>query len=76
MESKTYDKDLFNKYLKKLKKEYSHLDSHFLEMAVLQYLLLDCDKDYTPNDNNELFLNAKENYIKKEFNAILLEGEY
>ena len=52
------------------------MDSHFLEMAVLQYLLLDCDKDYTPNDNNELFLNAKENYKKKGCNAILLEGEY
>jgi hypothetical protein len=33
------------------------LDSHILEMAVLQYPLLDCDEDYTPNDYNELFLN-------------------
>ena len=50
MESKTYDKDIFNKYLKKLKKEYPNLDSHFLEMAVLQYLSLDCDENYKPND--------------------------
>ena len=55
MESKTFDKDIFNKYLNLKKKEYPHLDSHFLEMAVLQYLLLDCDEDYKPNDNNELF---------------------
>ena len=71
MESKTFDKDIFNKYLKKLKKEYPDLDSHFLEMAVLQYLLLDCDENYKPNDNNELFLNAKENYNKKEFNTVI-----
>ena len=71
MESKTYDKVIFNKYLKKLKKEYPNLDSHFLEMAVLQYLLLDCDENYKPNDNNELFLNAKENYNKKEFNTVI-----
>ena len=48
MESKTYDKDIFNKYLKKLKKEYPDLDSHFLEIAVLQYLLLDCDENINP----------------------------
>ena len=71
MESKTYDKDIFNKYLKKLKKEYPDLDSHFLEIAVLQYLLLDCDENYKPNNNNELFLNAKENYNKKEFNTVI-----
>ena len=71
MESKTFDKDIFNKYLKKLKTEYPDLDSHFLEMAVLQYLLLDCDENYKPDDNNELFLNAKENYNKKEFNTVI-----
>ena len=47
------------------------MDSHFLEMAVLQYLLLDCDENYKPDDNNELFLNAKENYNKKEFNTVI-----
>ena len=52
------------------------MDSHFLEMAVLQYLLLDCDDNYKPDENNELYLNAKENCQKKEFNSILLDGEY
>jgi len=34
-------------------------------MAVLQYLLLDNDENYKPDENNELYLNAKENYKKK-----------
>lgn len=76
MESTNYDKDIFNKYLKNLKKEYKNIDSHFLEMAVLQYLLLDCNDSYKPNETNELYLNAKENYNKKVFNTVLLEGEY
>jgi hypothetical protein len=71
-----YNKDIFNKHLKNLKKEFKNIDSHFLEMAVLQYLLLDNDENYKPDENNELYLNAKENYKKKEFNSILLDGEY
>jgi hypothetical protein len=71
-----YNKDIFNKHLKNLKKEFKHIDSHFLEIAVLQYLLLDNDENYKPDENNELYLNAKENYKKKEFNSIFLDGEY
>ena len=55
-----YNQDIFNKHLKNLQKEFKNIDSHFLEVAVLQYLLLDSD----------------ENYKKKEFNSILLDGEY
>jgi hypothetical protein len=71
-----YNQDIFNKHLKNLKKEFKNIDSHFLEMAVLQYSLLDCDENYKPDDNNELYLNAKDNYKKKEFNSIFLDGEY
>ena len=60
-----YNKDIFNKHLKNLKKEFKNIDSHFLEIAVLQYLLLDNDENYKPDENNELYLNAKENYKKK-----------
>jgi hypothetical protein len=66
-----YNPDIFNKNLKILKKEFKHIDSHFLEISVLQYLLLDCDENYKPDNNNELFLNAKENYNKKEFNTVI-----
>ena len=71
-----YNQDIFNKHLKNLQKEFKHIDSHFLEVAVLQYLLLDSDENYKPDENNELYLNAKENYKKKEFNSILLDGEF
>ena len=71
-----YNKDIFNKHLKNLKKEYKNIDSHFLEMAVLQYLLLDCDESYKPDETNELKKNAKDNYKKREFNSVLLDGEY
>lgn len=70
-----YNKDIFNKHLKNLKKEFPNLDSHFLEMAVLQYLYLDCDDDYKPDETNEIYIKAKENYKKLEFNSILLNGE-
>jgi hypothetical protein len=34
-------------------------------MAVLQYIFLDCDKDYKKDDNNEDYLKQK-NYIKQK----------
>jgi hypothetical protein len=71
-----YNKDILYKILKLLKKEFKHIDSHFLEIAVLQYLFLDNDENYKPDENNELYLSAKENYKKKEFSSILLDGEY
>ena len=52
--SEKYDKNLVEKYLKDLKKAYPDTDLHLLEMAILQYLLLDCNPDYKPNENNEL----------------------
>ena len=44
METEKYSSELVEKYLNKLKKEYPEKDSHFLEVAVLQYLLVDCKK--------------------------------
>jgi hypothetical protein len=41
-------------------------------MVVLQYLLLDCDESYKPDETNELYKNEK----KREFNSVLLDGEY
>lgn len=44
-------------------------------MAILQYIFLDCDKDYKPNENNEDYLKAKELYNKNEFKTVLLNEE-
>ena len=40
-------------------------------MAVLQYIFLDCDENYKPNENNEDYLKAKKLYEQKEFNTVL-----
>ena len=57
--SEKYSPELVEKYLKTLKKKYPDTDLHLLEMAILQYIFLDCDKDYKPNENNEDYIKAK-----------------
>ena len=56
--SETYSPELVEKYLKSLKKQFPDTDLHLLEMSILQYIFLDCDKDYKKNDNNEDYLKA------------------
>ena len=73
--SEKYSPELVEKYLKVLKKKYPDTDLHFLEMAILQYIFLDCDKEYEPNENNEEYIKAKELYNKNEFKTVLLNEE-
>ena len=75
METEKYSPELVNKYLNLLKKEYPEKDSHFLEVAVLQYLLLDCEKITEPNEHVS-YLKAKEIYKQKDINSVLFEGQY
>ena len=64
-----YSPELVEKYLKAMKKKFPDTDLHLLEMAVLQYIFLDCDENYKPNENNEEYLKDK-NYMNKK-NVIL-----
>jgi hypothetical protein len=64
-----YSPELVEKYLKEMKKKYPDTDLHLLEMAILQYIFLDCDENYKPDENNEEYLKAK-NYMNKK-NLIL-----
>ena len=74
--SEKYSPELVEKYLKELKKIYPDTDLHLLEMAILQYIFLDCDKEYNKDDNNnEDYLKAKELYKQKEFKTDLLNEE-
>ena len=74
--SEKYSPELVEKYLKELKKIYPDTDLHLLEMAILQYIFLDCDKEYNKDDNNnEDYLKAKELYRQKEFKTVLLNEE-
>ena len=74
--SEKYSPELVEKYLKELKKIYPDTDLHLLEMAILQYIFLDCDKEYNKDDNkNEDYLKAKELYKQKEFKTALLNEE-
>ena len=74
--SEKYYPELVEKYLKELKKIYPDTDLHLLEMAILQYIFLDCDKEYNKDDNNnEDYLKAKELYKQKEFKTVLLNEE-
>jgi len=70
-----YSPELVEKYLKEMKKKFPDTDLHLLEMAILQYIFLDCDENYKPNENNEDYLKAKKLYEQKEFNTILLNEE-
>jgi hypothetical protein len=67
-----YSPELVEKYLKEMKKKYPDTDLHLLEMAILQYIFLDCDENYKPDENNEEYLKAKKLYEQKEFNTVLL----
>ena len=73
--SEKYSPELVEKYLKELKKQYPDHDLHLLEMAILQYIFLDCDKEYKKDENNEDYLKAKELYNQKEFKTVLLDEE-
>ena len=70
-----YSPKLVEKYLKEMKKKFPDTDLHLLEMAILQYLFLDCDENYKPNENNEDYFKAKELYNKKEFSTVTLNEE-
>jgi len=70
-----YSPELVEKYLKEMKKKFPDTDLHLLEIAVLQYIFLDCDENYKPNENNEDYLKAKKLYEQKEFNTVLLNEE-
>ena len=73
--SQKYSPELVEKYLKELKKMYPDTDLHLLEMAILQYIFLDCDKEYKNDENNEDYVKAKELYKQKEFKTVLLNEE-
>ncbi len=69
--SETYSPELVEKYLKSLKKQFPDTDFHLLEMAVLQYIFLDCDKNYKQDEsNNEDYLKAKELYKTKGYKTV------
>ena len=70
-----YSPELVEKYLKEMKKKFPDTDLHLLEMAVLQYIFLDCDENYKPNENNEDYLKAKKLYEQKEFNTVLFKKD-
>ena len=62
--SETYSPELVEKYLKELKKQFPDTDLHLLEMAVLQYIFLDCDKDYKKMIIMKIII--KQNYYIKQ----------
>jgi hypothetical protein len=70
-----YSPELVEKYLKEMKKKFPDTDLHLLEMAILQYIFLDCDENYKPDENNDEYLKAKKLYEQKEFNTVLLNEE-
>ena len=70
-----YSPELVEKYLKEMKKKFPDTDLHLLEMAVLQYIFLDCDENYKPDENNEDYLKAKKSYEQKEFNTVLFKKD-
>ena len=73
--SEKYSPELVEKYLKEMKKKFPDTDLHLLEMAILQNIFLDCDKEYKKDENNEDYLNAKKLYEQKEFKTVLLNEE-
>jgi len=73
--SEKYSPELVEKYLKEMKKKFPDTDLHLLEMAILQYIFLDCDNEYKKDENNEDYLKAKELYNQKEFKTVLLNEE-
>ena len=71
--SEKYSPELVEKYLKELKKQFPDHDLHLLEMSILQYIFLDCDKDYKKDDNNDDYKKAKELYKTKEFKQLIFQ---
>jgi len=67
IEEKEYSKENVKKYLKKLKIDFPDVDSHLLEVALLQYFLMDCNENYKPNEINEDYERSKLEYNKKEY---------
>ena len=67
-----YSPELVEKYLKEMKKQFPETDLHLLEMAILQYIFLDSDENYKPNEKNEDYSKAKELYNKKNFQIVVL----
>ena len=55
-----------------MKKQFPETDLHLLEMAILQYIFLDSDENYKPNEKNEDYSKAKELYNKKNFQIVVL----
>ena len=74
--TEVYTPELCTKYLNTLRLKYPTHDAHLLEIAVLQYFFIDCDKNYKPDPNNEDYLKAKQKYAENEFKGVLLDGEY
>ena len=72
MQTEKYSPELVQTYVNQLKKIYPEKDAHLLEVAVLQYLLLDCEKVELPLENDE-FEKQKEIYKQKEYKTVLLE---
>ena len=72
--SEKYSPELVEKYLKELKKQYPDTDLHLLEMAILQYIFIDCEKEYKQEDNED-YIKAKELYTQKEFKTVILNEE-
>ena len=67
MEEKEYSPETVKKYLKKLKTDFPNIDTHFLEVALLQYLLIDCNENYKADKKMKIY-----HYGKKEFNCAYL----
>jgi len=70
MEEKEYSPETVKKYLKKLKNDFPNMDYHFLEVAMLQYLLMDCDENYKPDENIKM-----DDYSKKEYHCVYFNDE-
>ena len=75
METEKYSPELVTKYVNMLKTKYPEKDSHFLEVAVIQYLLFDCEKAEEPKENLS-FIKAKQQNAQTEFSSVLFEGQY
>ena len=67
IEEKEYSPETVKKYLKKLKNDFPNVDTHFLEVALLQYLLIDCNENYKEEETNEQYEKDKLNYEKDNF---------
>lgn len=71
-----YSPKLVEDYVKKLRKmdEFKDIDTHFIEVAVLQYLFLDCNEN-KPEENDESYMKAKELFKTTDFSGIVFKSE-